>query len=231
MSATARRAVSIAERHLADLGLDTLALVDTRSRAARKVRKAQLGRIAVKLRLAGVTYPVIAAVCRVSVGTARGYVVEALQEAETDTLGEASHLRALELSRLDAWEASLQDKLEKGSPEAVNTLLAVQARRLALQGAGIGRSGVMQSPMTDGGANPTGTEALGYVELRAGLLGSPEALARARSLIGEAMQAGAVSGLHPATLEPVAAPQALEASSPAQAPLQGVPAGDVDGRA
>lgn len=179
------------------MGLSDLALVDTSSRAALKVRRKVLSPILLRLRLAGVSYPDAARACKVSESTARRLVAQALAAAEGETIAEAQHLRTMELRRLDLWEEALQGKAEAGSPEAVDKLLAIQARRLALQGSAIGRSGVMQSPLGSNAGppmegDPTGTAALSYVELRAGMVVPAEGLESMRALVAGALAAGAV---------------------------------------
>lgn len=218
------------------MGLDDLALVDTSSRAALKVRRKVLSPILLRLRLAGVSYAEAARVCRVSENTARRLVASALQLAEGETMAEAAHLRTMELRRLDLWESALQDKASEGSTEAIDKLLAIQARRLALQGAGIGRSGVMQAPLgANAGApmagDPSGVAALSYVELRAGIVASPEGLESMRALVASALEAGAVrlptQGERQPKLVSQASPQATDEGESASAqarppaPIQG----------
>lgn len=191
------RALAIARRELADMGLDDLAIVDTSSRKALAVRRKVLSPILLRLRLAGVSYPDAARACRVSEATARRLVAQALQWAENETLAEAQHLRTMELRRLDLWEEALQTKIEAGNPEAIDKALAIQARRLALQGNAIGRSGVMQSPLgTNAGppmaGDPSGVQALSYVELRTGMVLPAEGLESMRALVAGALAAGAV---------------------------------------
>lgn len=198
LSEPAARALAIARRHFEDSGLDpALGLLDTSSRAAKAIRNRELGYLAVRMRRAGIDYRTISRTLKVTDSKARYLVAKALDALSTDTVAEARQLQTLELGRLDAWEEALQERIAKGNAEAINTALAIQARRLALQGAGIGRSGVMQAPLGSNlgqseGAEPSGVGTLSYVELRAGIVGSPQEAESLRALVSAALQAGAV---------------------------------------
>ena len=210
LSPTARRALELARRYWRDHGLGEDVLTDTGSRAGRKIRKAQLKFLAVLLRRAGMDYATVSRTIRVSVSKARRLVAEGLADLALETAAEGAELRTFELGRLDAWLAALGPKIDQGSPEAVNTALALQARRLALYGAGIGRSGVMQQPLgstTEGSSS--GVATLSWYELRAGSVtgSTPEALAHAKELLQAALQAGAVRQ-GGAMLSPLPAPLA-----------------------
>ena len=230
LSPTARRALELARRYWRDHGLGEDVLTDTGSRAGRKIRKAQLKYLAVLLRRAGMDYATVSRTIRVSVSKARRLVAEGLADLALETAAEGAELRTFELGRLDAWLAALGPKIDQGSPEAVNTALALQARRLALYGAGIGRSGVMQQPLgstTDGSSS--GVATLSWYELRAGsVTGSttPEALEHAKGLLQAALQAGAVRH-GSAMLSPLPAPQTTTtAAEPLD--LEAIEAGDDD---
>jgi hypothetical protein len=130
----------------------------------------------VHLRKAGHSYRSISKVLGISESAASLLVVEALRELDVLSTAEAQHVLPMELGRLDAWLERLGERIERGEPKAVEIALQIQARRLALLGAPVGRDsrgGANQGAagsLQEGspGSSPTGAHVLAFAEIRAG---------------------------------------------------------------
>lgn len=205
----------------------------SRGREARRVQETIL---ALKLRKAGYSYQSIAETLSengrpCSPARANRIVLRALAGLERMQDAEALQLRNLELERLDDWQRGLETRLEKGDPKAVMAALALQGRRLALQGMPLAAMQGGQAPgapedgSSQGRVEGGGLGLLAYAELRVGLSapGAPGVDAL-RGLLSQALQAGALR--HAPALQ---APQpALPSSSSAALELEAE--GDADER-
>jgi hypothetical protein len=104
------------------------------------VRRGQLETIAerriraLELRKAGSSYRQIGRLLGIDVHTAHADVGAELAALRETTLTQATELRALELSRLDAMHAGLWSQMEDGSPTAVSAGVRVSERRCRLLG-------------------------------------------------------------------------------------------------
>lgn len=94
------------------------------AQAARRTR-------ALSLRLAGMTWQVIADQLGVTVSTAQGIVRESLRNGENRNVEE---MRATENARLDRAQSAIWGRVLQGDDKAVNTFLRISQQRAALNG-------------------------------------------------------------------------------------------------
>lgn len=99
-----------------------------------KAKKLKNQETALACRIAGLSYPKIAAHMGVSVGSAHAYVTDALAESAARIETNADNLRELELERLDKLIAGLWPKASNGSPSHVDKIVKVMEDRRKLAG-------------------------------------------------------------------------------------------------
>ena len=208
----------------------------SRGRAAWQLQESIL---ALKLRKAGHSYRSIAETLSeqaikagrrpCSPERANRIVLKALQGLRVMQEAEAMQLRDLELERLDEWQLGLSHKLAAGDPKAVLAALALQGRRLALQGMplaslqGGSSEGRQEAPQGGESVPGTGLGYLAYAELRVGLPAgaSGQGAEALRALVSEAMRSGAMRRLPapgPEASSTPALPEAIDVASSGASP-------------
>lgn len=89
---------------------------------------------ALELRMAGFSYPEIAAKLGIAVGTAHKYVAGSIAKTRQEAAETAEEIRTLEVSRLDKMLAVLAPMAESGDMQAIDRILKIQERRAAYLG-------------------------------------------------------------------------------------------------
>lgn len=102
--------------------------------AAEAAKRATRELEAVRLRKAGKTYRQIAEDLGVCEATAFQDVRRVLDRTRKLSNEEGEQIRAIELERLDAALESLQSRITKGEPRAIEVMLKIQERRARLLG-------------------------------------------------------------------------------------------------
>lgn len=115
---------------------------------ARKTKRLETQLKVMELRRMGKGYVEIANTLGISKSVAHRMVVAALQEIRQSIETETSHLKAEELSRLDAMLAGLWPEARKGSYAAVDRVLKIMERRAKLLG--------LDAPIKHSATDPTG---------------------------------------------------------------------------
>lgn len=102
------------------------------SNKAFEVKKRQ--QQAVNLRLAGATYQEIADSLGVTPPAVHKYMKKEMDQLRKETEQDAEHLRAMEISKLDAAQKAIWSQVTKGHLGAVDRLVRISDRRAKLLG-------------------------------------------------------------------------------------------------
>lgn len=106
----------------------------TNKNSAAKVNKVENQAKAIELRKMGLSYTEIAQQIGCSLGSAHGYVKEAMEESRAQIEADAAELKALELIRLDSMLRGLWPDARKGHQGAVDRVLKIMERRSKMLG-------------------------------------------------------------------------------------------------